>query len=325
MMSRRKVSALLAASAFVVSATAGLAEKITLKSNDGAVVITGELVSFENGFYTIRSNMGMIGIVADRVTCSGEACPDTKEVAQPVAPAAVETVVTPEPVVEPVVAPVAEVVPETVKVIVAEPAAEAVVVEPVVAEPVAAEPVLVEPVYETVDPATIDFTVKGSDTVGDELMPLLIKGAAESLGAVVKRREVGERQSVHTALAAEGAGDALFSIFLEDKGSSTGFKGLLDGSTAIGMSSRAVKAEEVAEFLAAGLGDPGSFEQEHAIAIDGLLIIVHPENMIGGLTFEQVSGLLSGRIVNWSEVGGGGPACHRLQPQHRIRDFLDDQ
>jgi phosphate transport system substrate-binding protein len=304
MMSRRKVSALLAASAFVVSATAGLAEKITLKSNDGAVVITGELVSFENGFYTIRSNMGMIGIVADRVTCSGEACPDTKEVAQPVAPAAVETVVTPEPVVEPVVAPVAEVVPETVKVIVAEPAAEAVVVEPVVAEPVAAEPVLVEPVYETVDPATIDFTVKGSDTVGDELMPLLIKGAAESLGAVVKRREVGERQSVHTALAAEGAGDALFSIFLEDKGSSTGFKGLLDGSTAIGMSSRAVKAEEVAEFLAAGLGDPGSFEQEHAIAIDGLLIIVHPENMIGGLTFEQVSGLLSGRIVNWSEVGG---------------------
>lgn len=70
------------------------------------------------------------------------------------------------------------------------------------------------------------------------------------------------------------------------------------------MSSRAVKAEEVKEFLAANLGDPSSFEQEHAIAIDGLLIIVHPDNMVGGLTFEQVGGLLAGRITNWSEVKG---------------------
>ena len=308
MMSRRKVSAIAAAVAVLVSATASVAEKVTLKSNDGAVSITGELISFENGFYTIRSNMGMIGIVADRVTCSGEACPDTTEVAQTVAPVAVEPVavepaVTPEtilePVAEPVAEPVVEAAPDPVDVAVAEAVAPA-----IVAEPVAAEPVPVEPVYETFDPATIDFTVKGSDTVADELMPLLIKGAAESLGAVINRQEVGERQSVHIALAAEGAGDALFSIFLEDKGSSTGFKGILDGSTAIGMSSRAVKAEEVAEFIAAGLGDPSSFEQEHAIAIDGLLIVVHPDNPVPGLTFEQVSGLLSGRIVNWSEVGG---------------------
>lgn len=60
-------------------------------------------------------------------------------------------------------------------------------------------------------------------------MPLLIRGAAESLAAVIERREVGERQSVHTALGAEGVSDA-FSIFVEDKVSSTGFKGLLDGS-----------------------------------------------------------------------------------------------
>ena len=181
MMSRRKVSALLAASAFLVSATAGLAERVTLKNNDGGISITGDLISFENGFYTIRSNMGIVGIVAERVTCSGEACPDTTVVAQPAAPVAVETVASPEPVVVPVIEPVAEPVveavaeavveaaPDPVEVAVAEAVAPAIAAEPIAAEPVVAEPVPVEPVYETFDPAMIDFTVKGSDTVGDDI------------------------------------------------------------------------------------------------------------------------------------------------------------
>lgn len=300
MISGLKGARLMAVSALalLVGPTAGLAEKITLKSKDGAVSTTGELISFENGFYTIRSNMGMIGINASRVTCVGKGCPTAAAAAEPARVSAVETVASPDPVADPVADPV-------VRAPAAKPA-PAPVVETVAApvEPAPIEPVPAEPVYQTVDPATIDFSIKGSDTVGDELMPLLIKGAAESLGAAIDRIEVGERQTVLTALGAEGNGDALFSVFLEDKGSSTGFKGLLDGSTAVAMSSRAVKPEEAEEFIAAGLGDPGSFDQEHAIAIDGLLIIVNPGNPVGALTFEQVSGLLSGKIANWSEVGG---------------------
>jgi phosphate transport system substrate-binding protein len=281
--------------AFVIGASPALAEKVTLKSEDGYISVTGELISFENGFYTIRSNLGLIGVPASRVTCSGEACPDLT-VAAAVAPeaAAPEGVAPPA---EPSVAARANDTPP-------EPAPAPVVGAPVVTASADAVPAGDLPVYETYDPAEIDFSIKGSDTVGDELMPLLIKGAAESLGAVIDRKEVGERQSVHTALAAEGAGDPLFSVFLEDKGSSTSFKGLLDGSAEIGMSSRPVKPEEIEAFLAAGLGDPTSFEQEHAIAIDGLLIVVNPQNPVSGLSFDQVSRLLSGAIENWSELGG---------------------
>jgi hypothetical protein len=92
--------------------------------------------------------------------------------------------------------------------------------------------------------------------VGDDLMLLLVTGAAESLGAVIQRTEVGARQSVDVALGAVGTGEALVSIFLEDKGSSTGFKGLLDRSAQLGISSRAAKPEEIEAFIAAGLGDP---------------------------------------------------------------------
>jgi len=250
--------------------------------------------------------MGKIGVLAAGVTCIGQACPQTTAAAEPADASAAESLASPDP--EPVadaavLASIAEPSPAPVAQAASAPAAE-----PVVAVPAFVAPVVAAPVQETVDPATIDFTVKVSDTVGDQLMPLSIKGAAEWLAAVIERREVGERQSVYTALGAEGVGDAIFSFFVEDKGASTGFKGLLDGLAVIGMSARAVKAEEVEEFLAAGLGDPSSFEQEHATAIEELFIIVHPDNMVGGLTFELVSGLLAGRITNWSEVGGGRPA-----------------
>ncbi|WP_162617624.1 phosphate ABC transporter substrate-binding/OmpA family protein [Yoonia maritima] len=152
--------------------------------------------------------------------------------------------------------------------------------------------------------ANIDFTIKGSDTIGAELMPLLVRGYAESQRAVVDSRTTGERQVLHTVIADEGLGETLFTTMIEDRGSSTGFRGMLDLSTQIGMSSRRIKGTEVQAFSDAGLGDALSFEQEHGIAVDGLLIVVHPDNPVDALTENQISELLSGKISNWSELGG---------------------
>lgn len=149
-----------------------------------------------------------------------------------------------------------------------------------------------------------DFSVAGSDTVGSELMPLLIKGYGFSIGSSVTKSNVGDRLHMFHARAADGAGEDTFSTIVEDHGSSTGFKALLAGEAEIGMSSRPAKSSEVAAFREAGFGNITSYEQEHAIAADGLLLVVHPNNPVEGLTVEQVSGLLSGRIKNWSDVGG---------------------
>ncbi|KJZ19575.1 hypothetical protein TW80_01280 [Loktanella sp. S4079] len=150
----------------------------------------------------------------------------------------------------------------------------------------------------------IDFTIKGSDTIGAELMPLLVRGYAESQRAVVDNRKVGERQHVLTVIGDEGVGSTLFTTMIEDRGSSTGFRGLLDLSTQIGMSSRRIKGEEVSALADAGLGDALSFEQEHGIAVDGLLVVVHPDNPVDALTEAQISDLLSGKVSNWAQLGG---------------------
>lgn len=40
------------------------------------------------------------------------------------------------------------------------------------------------------------------------------------------------------------------------------------------------------------------------IGQDGIAILVHPDNALGGLTTEQVRGIYQGRIANWADVGG---------------------
>jgi len=78
-------------------------------------------------------------------------------------------------------------------------------------------------------------------------------------------------------------------------GSSVGVKAAAQGTADIGNASREVKPEELAEF-------PNL--KVHVIARDGIAIVVHPDTVVDGLTVEQVRDIFSGKITNWSEVGG---------------------
>ena len=40
------------------------------------------------------------------------------------------------------------------------------------------------------------------------------------------------------------------------------------------------------------------------VALDGLVVVVHPQNAVGSLTMAQIQGLFSGEIGDWSAVGG---------------------
>jgi len=41
-----------------------------------------------------------------------------------------------------------------------------------------------------------------------------------------------------------------------------------------------------------------------AIAQDGIALVVHPQNAVGGLTLSQARGIFFGRILDWEEIGG---------------------
>ena len=76
-------------------------------------------------------------------------------------------------------------------------------------------------------------------------------------------------------------------------GSGSGIKAVQEGRCDIGLSSRALKAEE----KEAGL-------KETVLAYDGIAIIVHPDNPVSDLTLEQIAKLYTGEITNWKDVGG---------------------
>jgi phosphate transport system substrate-binding protein len=51
---------------------------------------------------------------------------------------------------------------------------------------------------------------------------------------------------------------------------------------------------------------------EHSIARDAIAVIVNPENPVSQLTLKQISDIYSGKINNWSEVGGDNRPIVRL-------------
>lgn len=82
-------------------------------------------------------------------------------------------------------------------------------------------------------------------------------------------------------------------------GSGTGIAGLINGTTAICASSRNIKDTE-RELAAKRSVDPLEFK----VALDGIAVIVHPENRVGALSLAQLQDIFTGKTTNWQEVGG---------------------
>ena len=82
------------------------------------------------------------------------------------------------------------------------------------------------------------------------------------------------------------------TIDIQQTGSGAGITATMDGSCEIGMSSRALKDEELAEGLT-----------EEQIALDGIAVIVNKDNGVTDLTSEQIRQIFVGEITNWADLG----------------------
>ncbi len=83
------------------------------------------------------------------------------------------------------------------------------------------------------------------------------------------------------------------TVNAEFTGSGAGIESLIAGSVDIGNSSRSLKDEEKSQGAV-----------ENVVAIDGIGVIVDPDNGLDGLTKEQLVDIYTGNISNWSELGG---------------------
>jgi phosphate transport system substrate-binding protein len=89
------------------------------------------------------------------------------------------------------------------------------------------------------------------------------------------------------------------NISVQGGGSGVGISSLLDKTTDIATSSRKIKPEEIEKAKASGVNP-----NEIAIALDGIAVIVHPTNSVKALTKAQIKDVYTGKIANWSELGG---------------------
>lgn len=75
-------------------------------------------------------------------------------------------------------------------------------------------------------------------------------------------------------------------------GSGSGIQAVADGRCDIGLSSRDLKDEEAVNLSGT------------VVAIDGIAVIVNPENPVIDLSVAQIAEIFEGKITNWQEVGG---------------------
>ncbi len=82
-------------------------------------------------------------------------------------------------------------------------------------------------------------------------------------------------------------------------GSGTGIAAMINGTVDIANASRAMKQEEIEAAEANGITPV-----EFTVARDAIVVVVYEWNPVAQLTLQQISDIYTGKITNWSEVGG---------------------
>ncbi len=116
------------------------------------------------------------------------------------------------------------------------------------------------------------FTIKGSTTV----LPI-----AQAASEIFMEKNPG------------------IQISVQGGGSGVGIASLFDKTTDIATSSRKIKDEEIDKAKSSGVNP-----YETVIAMDGIALIVNPKNPVKALTKDQIKSIYTGKISDWSQLGG---------------------
>jgi len=147
-----------------------------------------------------------------------------------------------------------------------------------------------------------DLKLCGSNTVGAELAPSLVEAFFKKKGASATRRAPGE--SEETLVTATLGGNEI-TVDVVARGTATGFEGLAASKCDIAMASRPINEKEIAK-LTPMYGDLRSAATEHVIALDGIAVIVHPNNPISAIDRASLRDVFTGKTTSWSSLGGSG-------------------
>jgi phosphate transport system substrate-binding protein len=122
-----------------------------------------------------------------------------------------------------------------------------------------------------------DLLISGSETITQQLLPALLQAY----------------QPLHPETRIE----------LRAEGTSSGMRGLIDGSVGLAAASRRATPAEQEQARAHGL-DFQSDSSRHLIAVNVVAVVAHSSNPLESLTYDQIIGIFcKGSIDNWEYLG----------------------
>lgn len=141
----------------------------------------------------------------------------------------------------------------------------------------------------------------GSRTIGGKLAPALAEGFLYSAG--IDEVERGLLSATETTISTppEFPYDHTFSV--QTIGSDKGFEHLASGAAEMAMSSRPIRPQEQQSLRQQNRALDS--DNTTVIALDGIVILVHPDNPIKQLSRDTIRQIFSGEITQWSQLKEG--------------------
>jgi phosphate transport system substrate-binding protein len=121
--------------------------------------------------------------------------------------------------------------------------------------------------------------------------------AVELTGTITESGSTTVQPLAEKLAAAFTAQNPRVKITIQGGGTGVGIKAASDGTVDIGAASRELTGD-----------DPALVK--FSLARDGIAIIVNPANPLNNLTKKQIIDIFSGKITNWSQVGGQNREIH---------------
>ena len=150
----------------------------------------------------------------------------------------------------------------------------------------------------------------GSNTIGSELGPALAEAYLRWKGQDGVHRRIDAAHEETWIAGRDQQQQSAPGIEIEAEGSATAFSDLGNRSCDVGMSSRPIKAAEADALAQKGLGDLTTPAAEHVIGLDGIAVIVHPNNPLRSIELEQLKRVFDGKLADLSGLGGQPGSVH---------------
>ena len=158
------------------------------------------------------------------------------------------------------------------------------------------------------------LTIRGADVLADRLLPTLVRAwaAAGNMQAVqVIGPEAGETRFQIT----DQKGRELAAVGIAPGNAGQAIVALEKGDAAIALADRPATPAELEALVAAG-PKVRTTQHEHAVAADGLALIVAPRSHLTAMPLATAARILAGEIGDWYELG---------QPPGRIQVYVREE